>query len=157
MISQKNPRLLKDMQEVSCLVLCLARMVEELYNYQFEPEQLNAVWKLAVKKGYIVNRSTKDPDKILEMLKELTRTDNEKRILQIGQTLNGFTQYWGWVKDIYKKQVFTMAMEKTAGSIGTHFILVKSYAEPVIIYDSWNLLRAGEKTNAQRFIYYGVI
>lgn len=157
MIDQKNKRLLKDINEVGCLFLCLANMTEELFSYQFEPEQLNAVWEMAVKRGYIVNRETKDPDGILKMLKEVTKTESEKRIFQIGQTLNGFTQYWGWVKDKHKERIFTMAMEKTGGTIGTHFILVKSYAEPVITYDSWTLSRAGQKTNTQRFIYYGVV
>ena len=48
MTNQKNPRLLKDIQEVGCLYLCLAIMCEMLYNYQYEPEQLNAVWELAI-------------------------------------------------------------------------------------------------------------
>lgn len=157
MIDQKNKRLLKDINEVGCLFLCLARMTEEEFAYEFEPEQLNAIWEMSIKHGKIVNREMKYPDGVLKMLKETTGTENDKRIMQIGQTLNGFTQYWGWVKDKYKEKMYTMAMEKTGGKIGTHFILAKSYKDPVIIYDSWNLSRIGETTKAQRFIYYGVI
>jgi len=157
MISQKNNRLLKDIQEVGCLYLCLVRMCEMLYNYQYEPEQINAVWELAVKRCKIVNREMKDPDSVINMLREIARIESDKKIVQIGQTLNGFTQYWGWVKDKYKEKMYTMAMEKTNGKYGTHFVLVKSYKEQVIIYDSWDFTRIGDLTNAQRFIYYAVI
>lgn len=154
---QKNPKLLKDIQEVGCLFLCLSKMSEDLYQYQYEPEQLNSVWEIAVKKSYIVNRETKSPDGVLKLLKQIANVSSDKNIIQIGQTLNGVTQYWGWVQDKHKKNIQTMAMEKIGGSIGTHFVLVKSLDDPVIIYDSWNLARIGERSNAQRFIYYAVI
>jgi len=157
MISQKNNRLLKDIQEVGCLYLCLVRMCEMLYNYEYEIEQVNAVWELAVKRCKIVNREMKDPDSVINMLREIARIESDKKIVQIGQTVNGVTQYWGWVKDKYKENVYTMAMEKTNGAIGTHFVLVKSYKEPIITYDSWDFTRIGVTTKAQRFIYYAVI
>lgn len=157
MILQKNPRLNKDIQEVGCLFLCLARMVEDLFSYKFEPEQLNDIWDKAVKNNKIILRKMVDPDGVLLMLKNVIDTDSKTRIMQIGQTLNDYTQYWGWVKEAYKKNVFTMAMEKTGGLIGKHFILVNNSNDKIITYDSMNFNRIGETTNAKRFIYYAVL
>lgn len=157
MIDQRSKRLLLKINEIGCYFLTLAEIVSREYEYNFEPEQINAAWEMSVKRGYIKDDLITSPDSIIKMLKDVSGTTKTQRIFQIGQTLNGFTEFWQWAKKYTGNKVYTAAMEKTGGKYGTHFILVQSYENPIILYDSWNLQRCGEKTKAQRFIYYAVI
>lgn len=156
MILQKNPRLNKDIQEVGCLFLCLARITEIEYNYEFTQEQLNNIWDLSIKNNFIINREMKKPDNVLMLLKHCILIGG-KNIYQVGQTINNITTFWQWVNKDKLIKVYTMAMEKTGGLIGTHFILVNNSNDKIITYDSMNFNRIGKTTNAKRFIYYAVL
>lgn len=130
---QSNLELMPIIQRLGCLFLCLGRMVELEINIPLIAQDYNYVWMESKRLKYIdfYDRII-NPDAITNLFLHLT--DTTKKIIQVGQELDGKTIYWQWVKGTNFN--YMIEMVRTYGIYKTHFRLCNNEKE--LIYDSYS-------------------
>jgi hypothetical protein len=143
MVYQKDKYLLKEIQSSGCYYLSLLYMCQIENKSVLSADDINKLYKYFVKEKFMDKHCTiTNPDGIINYVLE------NKKIHQVGSSIQGRYTYCGFVKD--KSFDWVLACYKTSGKYGTHWILMdKNYKE---FYDP--LLGDFDGMGIEKYILY---